>query len=401
MIRVLPNCRFTLFLPALCLAVPVMAQDGQTASVLAGKQGISTTAPVSSHPQSTPRSKEKARFRLQIISDGILCPIKNRNCANRDIKYKDFSLLATDRHTLHVTSIPFPTVERSREYFQASIKGAEKILRRDPEPDSDENLAGERVLGSFHAERDTQPPSGVPHYRLFWRWGKNFWELSGEHLEDVLDLESELKEEGMNAIWTWGAGVLLVAAQRLVTVDAIKQPAGPPRGRGPFPGYISAADSVGLPITLELVVPTGELSSEGTMLVDFRITNVSPVPIRLPSSGRHANGIEPYSLLTLWLTSDAIIKQYLKDEQSGRLVEIGVVGTSADLYDDGGDADGFAVLPPSASILVHASSRVQLNPGSYSMMGHAELLQISKGASQLMWTADSETVRKTLTKPNR
>ena len=131
------------------------------------------------------------------------------------------------------------------------------------------------------------------------------------------------------------------------------------------------------------------------------ITNVSPVPIRLPSSVRHADGIEPYSLLTLWLTSDVIIKQYFKDEQTGRLVEIGVVGTSAELYDDGGDADGFTVLPPGASMLVHASSRVQLNPGSHSMMGHAELLQISKGASQLMWTADSETVRKTLTKPNR
>lgn len=156
-----------------------------------------------SKPQSPPKSKENARFRLRLISDGILCPIDDLDCDDRDIRWKNFILLASDEHTLNVTSIPFPTVERAKKYFEASIKGAEKILRDDPESDSKGEPVGETALGSFPAIKDMKPPSGVPHYKLFWRWGKNCWELIGEHLEDVLALESRLNEEGIGAIWTW------------------------------------------------------------------------------------------------------------------------------------------------------------------------------------------------------
>lgn len=193
-------------------------------------------------------------------------------------------------------------------------------------------------------------------------------------------------------------GGLLVSAGAPLTVDATRQPSGAPRGRGPFPGSISAGHSAGLPIKLELFVPAGELSSEGTILVDFLITNVGPDAIRLPSSVRHATGIDrPYSLVTLWLTSDAIKKQYAKEQQTGRLFEIAAVATSAELYADSDDADSLALLPPGASMMVHASSRVQLNPGRHSITAHAELERISNGAAELVGTADSETLRKTLT----
>src|SRR6266849_2323156 len=135
-------------------------------------------------------SKEKVTFQLRRISDGILCPIDDRNCPNRDAWWKDFELLASDGHTLHLTSIPFPNVKRSKNHFRTSIKGAEKILRRDPESDSKGELVGERALGSFSAIKDMEPPSGVAHYRLFWTWGKNYLDLEGEHLEDVLALEN-------------------------------------------------------------------------------------------------------------------------------------------------------------------------------------------------------------------
>ena len=182
-----------------------------------------------------------------------------------------------------------------------------------------------------------------------------------------------------------------------VTVDATKQKlARPPRGRGPFPGSDSAGHSAGLPVRLELVVPTGELSPDGTIPVDFLITNVGSGPIRLPSSVREVSD-RPFSLLTLWLTGDAIKKQYAVDQQTGRLFEFAIVVTSAELYDVGDDADGFALLPPGASMLVHASSHVELNPGNHSITAHAELARISS-VTEVVGTADSETLRKTFTK---
>src|SRR4029077_11826109 len=117
------------------------------------------------------------------------------------IWWKDFALTASDGHTLHLVSIPFPNVERSKKHFQASIKGADKILRRDSESDSKGEPIGERALGLFPAVKDVKSRWGVPHYKLFWTWDKNYLELQGEHLEDVQALESRLKEEGINAVW--------------------------------------------------------------------------------------------------------------------------------------------------------------------------------------------------------
>lgn len=164
------------------------------------------------------------------------------------------------------------------------------------------------------------------------------------------------------------------------------------------PAQISPGHSLGLPIKLEVFVPSGQLSPEGTILVDFLITNVGSGSIRLPSalSLRQPSGVNrPYDLLTLWLTSDAIRKQYAKDERTGRLFEIETVATSAELYADSDEADTFALLPPSASMLVHASSP-QLNPGGYSITAHAWLERVSSHA-ELVGTADSETVRKSFT----
>ena len=195
-----------------------------------------------------------------------------------------------------------------------------------------------------------------------------------------------------------GGGLLLSAGVQ-VTVDATKQIMGPPRGRGPFPGSYSAGHSVGLPISLELLIPSGELSREGTVLVDFLITNIGSDPIRLPSSIRQPSRMDrPYSLLSLWLTGDALVRLYAVDKQTGRLFEIKSEMTSAELYDDSDNAGNSALLRPGASMLVHASSQVQLNPGRHSIWAHAELLQFFGGSAALAETADSEPVRKTLTK---
>jgi hypothetical protein len=153
--------------------------------------------------QATPSTKENTRFQLQRISDGTLCPIKDLDCIDKDIWWKSFTLLASDGHTLYLTSIPFPSVERSRKQFELSIKEAEKVLRRSLESNSKGEAVGERALGLFSEIKDTKPPSSVPRYKLIWTWGAHYWEITGEHLEDVLALEQRLNEEGTNAVWRW------------------------------------------------------------------------------------------------------------------------------------------------------------------------------------------------------
>lgn len=140
---------------------------------------------------------------LKVISDGNLCPVDNLDCDDKDILWKNFNLLASDGHALDLTSIPFPSVERSKKQFDIFIKRAEKILRRSPELNSNGDQVGERALGLFPEIKGTKPPAGVPHYKLFWRWGANFWEATGEHLEDVVALEQRLKEQGMDAVREW------------------------------------------------------------------------------------------------------------------------------------------------------------------------------------------------------
>jgi hypothetical protein len=152
--------------------------------------------------QQTP---EHTMFVLRRISDGTLCPISNLNCEEQDIWWKSFTLLASDGHTLYLTSIPFPTVERSKKQFGLRIKDAEKIIRRTVESNSTGEQVGEKALGFFPANRDSKSPSGVSQYKLFWMRGTNYWEITGEHLDDVLALEERLKEEGVNAVWGWRA----------------------------------------------------------------------------------------------------------------------------------------------------------------------------------------------------
>jgi hypothetical protein len=123
-------------------------------------------------------------------------------------------------------------------------------------------------------------------------------------------------------------GFAVLAAQDLMTVDATMQPSPPPRGRGPFPGSASQGHSAGLPIRLDLLIPTIQLRPDGTVLVDFVITNVGTEPIILPSSVTQ-NIEQQTSVLTLWLTFDAIRGQFVKDQQTVRLFKVEAVGTSA------------------------------------------------------------------------
>jgi hypothetical protein len=190
-------------------------------------------------------------------------------------------------------------------------------------------------------------------------------------------------------------GFSALAAQIPMTVDATMQPSPPPRGRGPFPGSASQGHSAGLPIRLDLLVPATQLRPDGTLLVDFVITNVGTEPISLPSSVNQT--IEQQtSVLTLWLTSDAIRDQYAINQQTGGLFKVEAVGTSAELYGRSDNPRTFNVLAPNTSTRVRASSRVHLSPGTHSITAHTELRRVSNGNFQLAGTADSEATLQTL-----
>jgi hypothetical protein len=186
-------------------------------------------------------------------------------------------------------------------------------------------------------------------------------------------------------------GVLVRAAQEQLSIDATEQPSPPARGRGPCPGSATPGHSAGLPIRLELLSPTAKLRSDHTVLVDFIITNVGSEPLTLPVSVNQNSGSD--TVLTLWLTSDAIRAQYAKDQETGRQFEVEIVGTSAELYGLSNNPRTLHTLGPNESFRVHASSRVQLNPGSHSITAHAELLRVSHGHSEQVGAADSVGVK--------
>ena len=195
-------------------------------------------------------------------------------------------------------------------------------------------------------------------------------------------------------------GVILVAlAQDQLTIDASKQPSPPARGRGPSPGSITPGHSASLPIRLELRIPGGPPEPDGTTFVDFVITNIGDKTIALPSSIKENDGPSS-NVLTLWFTSDAVKDAYFKDTASGRPVKIEIVPTSAELYGRNNDPHSFLLVAPNQSVKVHASTRVQLQPGTHTATAHAELLHLvvrnSSISSELVGTADSETVRTTL-----
>jgi hypothetical protein len=164
-------------------------------------------------------------------------------------------------------------------------------------------------------------------------------------------------------------GVIFVgSAQEQLTIDATKQPSPPLRGRGPFAGTGNPGHSPGLPIQLELEIPTGELRLDGTTPADFMITNVGTEPIALHVSVDQNQNLEGTEILTLWFTSDAIKDAYFRDQQTRRLVKTEAVGTSAELYGRANDPKAFHLLLPNETIRVHASSRVW--PESWASLVH-------------------------------
>jgi hypothetical protein len=187
-------------------------------------------------------------------------------------------------------------------------------------------------------------------------------------------------------------GVVVVAwAQDQFTVDATRQPSPPLRGRGPFPGSATAGHSAGLPIRLDLLTTNGELKADGTIPIDFRITNAGSELINLPVSVYEGSFLpQPpdtdftLDILTLWLTSDAISDELELKGPDGQVNRLKTASptTSAELYGRSDDPHTFYALAPGQSIIVHASSRAALQPGTHSLTAHAELAREFIGSNK-------------------
>jgi hypothetical protein len=201
--------------------------------------------------------------------------------------------------------------------------------------------------------------------------------------------------------------ILAGYAQDVLTLDATKQTMRPPRGRGPFPGSATPGHSDGFPIRLELqFTDTGNVQLQGPVLVDFVMTNIGAEQIKLPCSVAlfqtlsFADVPDPdiggTTILTLWITSDAFIDQYIKDVRTGQLFKSSIVGISAEL--DGGSRDpgSYCVLSQGKSLKVHAKAGTAFKAGTHSFTGHALLELNSHGTSKFEGSADSEPIAKTL-----
>jgi hypothetical protein len=145
--------------------------------------------------QSSSNPTERIKFTLERISDGLV--------EDKKTWWKTFTLIASNGHRLDLTSIPFSTVKDSDKYLQHSAKSASKIIRRGPELNANDEVVGERVLGEFSSVKSDRTAQNPSDYLLFWTNGRNYWQVSGDYLDDVVALEDRLRQEDTNAVWEW------------------------------------------------------------------------------------------------------------------------------------------------------------------------------------------------------
>ena len=144
------------------------------------------TPETSSRP--APSKVDPAKFKLVRISDGQ---------SDDGTWWSIFDLESSDGHRLYKQNFPFSSVDRAKKQVQLYVTHAAKLIRRSSELDQNGNLAGERILALFGGNDNKERK---PQYILFWTFGRDFYQIAGEHLDDVLSLESRLKEKPLTEI---------------------------------------------------------------------------------------------------------------------------------------------------------------------------------------------------------
>jgi hypothetical protein len=151
-------------------------------------------------------------------------------------------------------------------------------------------------------------------------------------------------------------------------------------------------------------MPTDELRPDGTILVDFMLTNAGSESLYIPVWTDEAPLLygTDFALdhLTLYLTSPGSPREdtYLVDPATGKISKMfPIQGTSVEFFGRQDDPRSLYKLEPNRSIRVHASSGgVTLKSGTWAITAHAELLRHANGRSEEIGTADAVPITKTL-----
>lgn len=143
----------------------------------------STQEPKSNGSSPSDNNAPKINFKLTSIDNGR---------SDDGTWWTRLYIVTSDGHPLYKQCFPFSTVGRANKQFQLYLRHATKILRRGPEVDEKGKNIGERVLASFPEDEKDKT-----NYRLFWRSDSLFCQIEGEYSEDILALESRLKEKSL------------------------------------------------------------------------------------------------------------------------------------------------------------------------------------------------------------
>jgi hypothetical protein len=157
----------------LCIAISSIA-------FFVGHAVFSATVTLQSNQE--PRA-ENIKFKLTKIGDGR---------SDDGTRWTEYGVISSDGHMLYNRYFPFSTVDRANKQFCFYIKHATKVIQRGPVLDDKGRAIAKRVLASFAGDE-----KGKTIYRLFWASEREFSEIEGEHVDDILVLESRLKEKSL------------------------------------------------------------------------------------------------------------------------------------------------------------------------------------------------------------
>lgn len=142
----------------------------------------STQEPKSDSPSISDKT-EKIKFKLTSIGNGK---------SNDGTWWTKYDLMTSDGHALYMQWFPFSTVGRANKQFKLFLRNTTKVIQHGPEVDEKGKTIGKRVLASF-----AEDEKGKTNYLVFWTSETRFCQIEGEHVDDILALESRLKEKSL------------------------------------------------------------------------------------------------------------------------------------------------------------------------------------------------------------
>ncbi|HEY2460758.1 MAG TPA: hypothetical protein VGI16_08120 [Candidatus Acidoferrum sp.] len=134
-------------------------------------------------PPQRSASGNTVTFKLTGISDGF---------SDDGTISSTFDLAASDGEKLYKLNRPFATVKRAALEFRRYLQASEETTRNVAEVDGKGKIVGQRAVIRFHNMQSSEA-----HYTIFWTHGALFQQITGENLQNLLTLESLLRENSL------------------------------------------------------------------------------------------------------------------------------------------------------------------------------------------------------------